>query len=129
MIFPSLAGTSGLAMGHVISNAQQAGAIASAESRAYARGQIDALRLDMERVLMITEALWELLKLQHGYTDEQLLEHVRRIDAQDGRIDGRAGRIEGSEPSPCPSCGRMLSRRRPVCIYCGAHGSAQLFPR
>ena len=113
-------------MGMMIRNAQEAGTIAGAESRAYARGQVDGLRYDMERVLMITEALWELLKEQHGYTDEQLLQQVRRIDAGDGRMDGR---VERSEPTECATCGRNLSRRRPTCVYCGAISDRDVFAR
>lgn len=126
MIFPAIIGVAGAATGHMVRNAQEAGAIAGAESRAYARGQIDALRYDTERVLMITEALWELLKQKHGYTDEQLLEQVRRVDGQDGRLDGR---VERSQPTQCRTCGRNLSRRRPTCIYCGAVSDRDVFAR
>lgn len=88
---------------------------------------VEALRYDMERVLLITEALWELLKEKHGYTDDQLIQHVHRIDAADGKLDGRVTRKAG--PTTCGTCGRALSRRRPTCIYCGATGDRDIFSR
>lgn len=88
---------------------------------------VEALRYDMERVLLITEALWELLKERHGYTDEQLIQQVHRIDAADGKLDGRVTRKAG--PTTCGACGRALSRRRPNCIYCGATGDRDIFSR
>jgi hypothetical protein len=88
---------------------------------------VETLRYDMERVLLITEALWELLKERHGYTDDQLIQHVHRIDAADGKLDGRVTRKAG--PTMCGACGRALSRRRPNCIYCGATGDRDIFSR
>ena len=52
-------------------------------------GKLDAVTFDIERLLMITEALWMLLKKEHGYTDDVLLQRIREIDLRDGELDGR----------------------------------------
>ena len=49
----------------------------------------DALEFDVERLLMISEALWSILKEQHGYTDEELQSRILQIDMRDGKLDGR----------------------------------------
>jgi hypothetical protein len=99
--------------------AQQAEAAAhdaSAKARE-ARSETEAIRMDIERLLMIAEALWEMLKAEHGYTDAQLAQRIQDIDLRDGRLDGRVAR---QRPPNCPKCGRTAHRRRPVCLYCGA---------
>jgi hypothetical protein len=66
---------------------------------------------------MITEALWNILKEQHGYTDENLVQMVQDIDLRDGQLDGKVAR----QPNPpCSQCGRTLMGKHPVCLYCGA---------
>ena len=65
---------------------------------------------------MITEALWTLLKQQHGFADEVLTKLIAEIDLRDGKLDGRAA---AQSPQPCPFCGRPISTRRPFCLYCG----------
>jgi len=80
------------------------------------RTDAEIMQHDIERLLMITEALWNLLKKEHGYTDETLTQAITQIDLRDGKIDGRVGR---DAPVPCPFCGKPNSARRPFCIYCG----------
>lgn len=99
----------------------------AADSRARdARSEVQILKSEIERLLMISEALWTLVKEQHGYDDEVLVERIRAIDMKDGRLDGR---VAMSAPAACPSCGRTLSRQRPVCMYCGADGGQSPFAR
>jgi hypothetical protein len=76
------------------------------------------LRAEIERLLMITEALWEFLKQEHGYSDEDLIKRIAEIDIRDGKLDGRV-HPESSGPKECPDCGRPIGRRRPTCLYCG----------
>jgi hypothetical protein len=89
-----------------------------------AQNEADCLRNDVERLLMITEALWTFLKKEHGYSDEDLANAVKEIDLRDGQLDGRA---EQSQASPCPNCGKINSARRSLCIYCGQPLPVTLF--
>lgn len=90
---------------------------AAVRAAAADRAEIEALRLDVEKLFMITEAFWVILKDRHGYTDEQLGEMIREIDLRSGRLDGRRQKL----PNPaCPECGRTLISNHSVCLYCGA---------
>lgn len=102
-------------------------AAASAQTKAErAREQVDLMARDVERLLMITEALWAILKEQHGYTDEELVRRVHDIDMRDGKLDGRVA----AGPTPlCPRCKRTLERQRPYCIYCGQAVARDIFER
>ena len=77
------------------------------------------LRYAQERVdklLLVCTALWELLKERTDLTEEDLLEKVVQIDAQDGEVDGEVTR----RPRPCVKCGRPMSPSHSRCLYCGA---------
>lgn len=106
-------------------NAESAGAASSAQARSV-RTDLDFLRTDIERLLMITEALWDILKEKHGYTDEELTNRVTEIDRRDGKVDGR---VAQSPPGTCPRCNRTLERKRPYCLYCGQAISWDPFER
>src|SRR5260221_8095566 len=88
---------------------------ARAEARE-AKTETELMRADIERLLMITEALWTFLKKEHGYSDEDLVEAITQIDMRDGVLDGKVAK---TLPPPCPNCGRISGKGRPVCMYCG----------
>ncbi|HVU28033.1 MAG TPA: zinc ribbon domain-containing protein [Verrucomicrobiae bacterium] len=99
----------------------------AANARSDARDALNAtdlMRHDVDRLLMITEALWTLLKKEHGYTDQMLTDLVNTIDLRDGKLDGR---VADSPPKPCPKCGKINSRKRNFCIYCGNPLPTSLF--
>jgi len=90
------------------------------------RSQQDALRRDVAKLYMITEALWTILKDRHGYADEDLARMIEDIDMRDGLRDGKVAR----QPNPlCPGCGRTLIGKHPVCLYCGAEVVRDVFER
>jgi hypothetical protein len=84
------------------------------------------VRSEIERLLMLTEALWTLLKEEHGWEDEALMEKLREIDLRDGRIDGK---VATSPPRYCPSCGKVLQKKKPLCLYCAAPVDPDPFER
>ena len=96
--------------------AQSAGERA-ARAAAAVRTQNEAIISDVEKLFMLTEALWTILKEEHGYSDEELIRRIEEIDLRDGRLDGRVA--EQQNPL-CPKCGRVLIGSHPVCLYCGA---------
>ncbi len=117
MFYPSVVGTSGRAS----SAAQQA----QSDARE-ARNEVEYIKHDIERLLMITEALWMILKRQHGYQDNELTKLIAEIDLRDGRLDGRVAK---DEPRHCPYCDRPMSPRRSLCIFCGKVVEGQPFAR
>ena len=91
-----------------------------------ARTEVETLRFDIERLLMITEALWNFIKEEHGYSDDELIARITQIDMRDGKLDGR---VKKSGVEKCPKCGRVLMKNRPVCLYCGTPVAVDPFHR
>ena len=81
-----------------------------------ASNEIMHLRREINRILMINEALWEIVRDREGLMDEDLVRKIDEIDLRDGVLNGRRAK---QAPLDCPSCGRTLPKRQPVCIYCG----------
>ena len=75
----------------------------------------EELERRVERLSLMTEALWTLLRERLGLTDEELANMAQEIDLSDGKLDGRVNRTS----SACTSCDRMVSARHVKCIYCG----------
>ena len=74
-----------------------------------------ALKSNMERSLMISHALWEIVRFQCGLTDEDILRKISEIDMRDGVLDGKNHGV----PTTCAGCGQRVSTRNAVCPYCG----------
>lgn len=91
-----------------------------------ARSENEEIKFDVEKLLMITEALWTILKEQLGYDDDELIRRVQEIDMRDGRLDGK---VAPSVNPACPECGRTLIGKRPKCLYCGVEVKRDLFER
>ena len=91
------------------------------------RTQNEEIKFDVEKLFMITQALWEVLKHHHGYTDEQLEQMIQEIDLRDGRLDGKIAK--STEREKCTQCGRTMMRKRMQCMYCGQAGKHNSFKR
>jgi len=91
-----------------------------------ANTEINFLKQEVERLLMITEGLWELIKQNTNLTDEELHNKVIEIDARDGKIDGK---VKPSPPKKCSNCNKILARRKPFCMYCGEIVNKDIFER
>ncbi len=77
-----------------------------------AKSEAEVLKHDIDRLMMITEALWTFMKKEHGYTDDTLATAISAIDLRHSGANKEA-------QEKCPSCGRMVSAHRRLCIYCG----------
>ncbi len=89
---------------------------AAAKAKAsQAAERVRVLEANLVKVLMINEALWEIIRDKHDLTEEDLNDKLYQIDMRDGDLDG------DNQPRvrPCPACGRNVSPRHPACIYCG----------
>ena len=69
----------------------------------------------LERMEIVCEAMWNLLKDRLEVSDEDMVARIAQLDQSDGVADGRVER----EPLRCPICNRANSRRHDRCIYCG----------
>ncbi|MFI4912526.1 MAG: hypothetical protein ACIAQZ_12745 [Sedimentisphaeraceae bacterium JB056] len=85
---------------------------------------IKRLAKKLDKVLLINEAMWEILRDEHGYTDEKLKKKIREVDLRDGVEDGKN---QPREALTCPSCGRNSLRRNRNCMYCGTEINTSLF--
>jgi hypothetical protein len=108
MFYPSLSGGfSGLSNLGVSLEAGQARADAKE-----AQTGVELIQHDIDRLLMLTEALWLFVKEQHGYSDEDLVKVITEIDQRDSQLPKHV-------PVTCPACGRLNSGKRANCLYCG----------
>ena len=70
----------------------------------------------VNKLELISEALWEILQKETNLSDTDLIERITQIDLKDGKFDNKKQRISAIE---CNQCGRMNSKRHTKCIYCG----------
>ena len=93
------------------------GSAARAQSAASSAGRdVRALEDRLERLSLVTMAMWSLLQDKTRLTEEDLLERVRTLDLMDGNPDGKAT----VTVSKCRKCDRTMAPRHRKCIYCGA---------
>jgi hypothetical protein len=76
---------------------------------------IRSLERRLDRLTIVNQALWELLRDSGHLTEEGLLAKVAEIDLRDGSKDGKITRMV----KVCPRCGRNSNSKRLECLYCG----------
>jgi hypothetical protein len=101
---------------HLMDKQNRDGGESVSRSATDVRAQNEIIQCDVEKLFMLTEALWTILKEKHGYTDAELVQRVQEIDLRDGKLDGKVAKVNPD----CPKCSRKLMGKRPVCLYCGA---------
>lgn len=79
------------------------------------------LKQKVEKLMLITEAMWLILKETTKCTDEELKEKMRQLDLKDDKLEVKA--------SKCPKCGKILQKNMPSCIYCGTQNEQEVFSR
>jgi len=89
--------------------------LAANEARS-AKTEVEELRGDVGRLMLVTEALWRIVREKLNCTDAELVERIHDIDLEDGRLDGRKAI---SPARDCPHCGRKLVKHQLQCFYCG----------
>jgi ribosomal protein S27AE len=94
--------------------AQQTASEAGSRADSAAR-TVKELEARIERLTLVSLAMWSLLREKSGLTEENLLDRVRQIDLRDGVLDGKLSR----ETRKCAKCGRVMSARHNKCMYCG----------
>ena len=98
-----------------ISAAQDAAA--QAQNRAQsAQELIHQMEKRVNRLSLLCQAMWEMLRERAEFTEDQLAAKVLEVDLRDGRSDNRITTLIRD----CPSCGRKTNSKRLVCVICGA---------
>ena len=84
------------------------------------RTAIQDLSHHIERLSLLNQALWELLREHLNLTDADLQAKALEVDLRDGVQDDKMT----TRAVACPTCNRVSSSRHFKCLYCG-----QLFER
>jgi hypothetical protein len=108
------------------SRTSEAIASSASSSSERTRAEVHLLESEVERLLMITEALWSILQEKFGYDDQELVRRMVMIDMRDGKLDGK---VAATAPGTCPKCNRTLFKHRPRCLYCGEPVAPHPFDR
>jgi hypothetical protein len=74
----------------------------------------------LEHLLLVSEAMWELLSERAGVTEAELAAKILEIDARDGKVDGKHGVSEDAPLVHCASCQAVVPRGMLKCQFCGA---------
>ena len=77
--------------------------------------EIRELRDQVERLALMCQAMWELVRARASLSDAELEKLAQEIDLRDGMADGKLT----SHPVKCPNCGRVSNSRHKKCLYCG----------
>lgn len=94
----------------------QAGADVAAEGRfADVQDALWAHEDRIERLLLLTDAMWELLTERIGVTEEELAAKAAEIDGRSGAVDGRRPRATRR----CDACEAAVPHGRATCLFCG----------
>ena len=70
----------------------------------------------LERLSLTCQALWELLRENTEFKEDDILTKMTEVDLRDGTADGKIGYTVLS----CPTCNRPVNSKRDTCLYCGA---------
>ena len=85
----------------------------------------DKTRKNTERLYLVVQAMWELLKDKAGLTDADLDAKVQEIDIRDGRLDGQDS--TQTDPLTCRQCGRTILSGQAQCSWCGTQAEGGPF--
>ncbi len=115
-----------MAAGGVSSFYASAEATAAQSAARTAQTNVELLTHDIDRLLLITEAMWTLMKQQHGYAEDVLIKLIEEIDSRKAIVNGMNVK---DPPQACPNCGRPNAAKRLFCIYCGKPIAGNPFAR
>lgn len=77
--------------------------------------RIRDLEHQVGRLMLLNQALWELLRPRLKMTDADLEQLLQEVDLRDGVQDGQITHT----PLKCPQCSRVSSSKHWKCLYCG----------
>ncbi len=93
----------------------ESAATRGAEKALDAASQVRSFEERLDKLTLVSMALWSLLKETTDLTEEDLMERVKEIDLSDGKLDGKVRHAL----LRCPECSRVMSAKHKCCLYCG----------
>jgi hypothetical protein len=79
------------------------------------KDDIIGLEERLDRLLLVTQALWSLLRKRTKLTEDDLMNEVTELDLQDGKLDGKV-----TKPIVrCPKCDSAICHKFNRCLFCG----------
>lgn len=88
---------------------------ASTIETAIIRKDVDDLEKRLDKLLLLSQAMWELLKEKTNLTETDLAEKVTELDLRDGKIDGKY-----TKPLiKCSKCESAICYKYDKCLFCG----------
>ena len=101
--------------------------VSAASSKAsQAKLEVEFMRQEVDRILMINEALWEIIKETNHLDKDLLYKKMIEIDGRDGKVDGKVAK---NPPKHCAKCNQVLPKGKPFCFYCGNKSIGEVFER
>jgi hypothetical protein len=98
-----------------VSDRQDAAAGLVESRQEQARDEMYRVEDRVDRLLLLTEAVWELCAPQLGLTEEHLRAKVVELDGRDGSVDGHRVR----QARRCTQCAAAVPKDRTTCVFCG----------
>lgn len=77
--------------------------------------EVEHLQTKLDRLKLVTRALWEIVRDNTSISEAMLEAKVKEIDLRSGAADGRDQR----RITKCQKCGRTIQRGQDTCQYCG----------
>lgn len=74
------------------------------------------LQKQVNKIALVNQAMYELVRERTGITDEELRRKIREVDQRDGSEDGHIN----ASPLRCPKCGGTVTSGALSCPTCGA---------
>lgn len=72
----------------------------------------------VENLILLNQAMWNLVRDKVGVTEEELINEFERLDLADGKADGRMSPIFDNKPWKCEGCQKDNSPRFTSCVRC-----------
>lgn len=102
-----------------IDDAQEAAETARRQS-SNLESEIGRLRQQVQRLQLVCEAMWELLRDGHGLQDQQLADKLQEV--------AESHKLSAKKSVVCPACQRNNAGTIAKCLYCGEPlGDANMF--
>lgn len=89
------------------------------ELTARTNARVPVLERQVSQLLLLCNALVELVERKGVGTREELQVLVQQIDLLDGREDGKQSAEAWRNAPRCTSCNHYINPQREACIYCG----------